>query len=594
VPPEVYDGRWRGLEAETKVALERFAKPVDSEEVSGCEVEQQLGTLLGAGEELENTHDLATRYVTGDPAQLNQLIHTMVDSKGAFQDLIENSELFDKNRKNFEDDVDAFNEDIYSCNDNLQNSMTVCARLDQRRVKLEARKKTLEDQDEQLTNTREKLNSFARDGSKLSGLLVVSGNCSSAWRSVRDANVGPKSGFVKTPSLVVSTDLKGVAIGGHNLDGRSIRIVADDRIPVGSAKVDSSGDLIQLNSADLPKAKTAAREFERRRRAYVNGDDDTRQLVVDDVETALRADTRTSATPFSPAALGRAEQTSVGRGVGSVREPTRFAATDPTTLSALQLKAAVELGTQGKADFVVGVRDGVYSVVDIRPPPSGLGFPSPIDFQRTIEKIVAQEAGRSDNKGLAILSDGSLSANELDGVKITSETRQIVAEASGGGAEPPSNTGHLGVFADEPGGRKWLKVWPLTRDTVFFLRRTDADWPKAKVLETSIHVGNGQGIVVAKLEIPFKADPSSLILRVVALFKKKIPSNADAEHLSNVLKASAATSQEISVEDKLQAIREAYTSSVKDDASLRFNLIHEKLDFFIVRDWSNDSFHSAG
>lgn len=69
-------------------------------------------------------------------------------------------------------------------------------------------------------------------------------------------------GWIHTPVVVISWNEGARAVGGHNLDARVTKIVADGRVPQGTVDIDSRGNLV-VNPADLPRARGFARNVER-------------------------------------------------------------------------------------------------------------------------------------------------------------------------------------------------------------------------------------------------------------------------------------------------------------------------------------------
>lgn len=68
-------------------------------------------------------------------------------------------------------------------------------------------------------------------------------------------------GWIHTPVVVLSWDKGGKYIGGHNLDARVTKVVADEAVPVGQVKIDARGLIV--NPKDVSRARNLARNIER-------------------------------------------------------------------------------------------------------------------------------------------------------------------------------------------------------------------------------------------------------------------------------------------------------------------------------------------
>lgn len=68
-------------------------------------------------------------------------------------------------------------------------------------------------------------------------------------------------GWTHTPVVVLSWDKGGMYVGGHNLDARVTKVVADETVPVGQVKIDARGLIV--NPKDASRARNLARDIER-------------------------------------------------------------------------------------------------------------------------------------------------------------------------------------------------------------------------------------------------------------------------------------------------------------------------------------------
>jgi hypothetical protein len=66
--------------------------------------------------------------------------------------------------------------------------------------------------------------------------------------------------WIHTPVVVLSRNKSSNYVGGHNLDARVTKVVADKTVPAGEVKIDSRG--IVVNPADVPRARAMVRSIE--------------------------------------------------------------------------------------------------------------------------------------------------------------------------------------------------------------------------------------------------------------------------------------------------------------------------------------------
>jgi hypothetical protein len=116
-----------------------------------------------------------------------------------------------------------------------------------------------------------------------------------------------------------------------------------------------------------------------------------------------------------------------------------------------------------------------------------------------------------------------------------------------------------------------------------FLKRRDADSAKATLDHASVRIVPDQPVIVAQMVIPFKTTESPLRVSLRVMFKRRQPTQADADFIAGYLDDQLRTTPgDVALERRLADIRRGFDEEMKGDAELRLRLEKDDLDFFIV------------
>ncbi|MGR6465774.1 hypothetical protein [Rhizobium sp. PAMB 3182] len=454
---------------------------------------------------------------------------------------------------------------------------------------------------------KDKIHRLSLMAGDLGDLARPFGDCSAAWKSIVDHVPPLPEAVYRTPGIVVSdNEVEALSVGGHNLDGRSVRILADDAIPAGKVQIDGKNGIIRLNPSEMNQAQVVVRTFERDYKRYAEGDALFQAKVVRRVEAALAQDTR-AIQAFDAMVLKRGEAAAGGqRGYAIAALPT--AARRAARIEAVRLDDALALELAGSVEAAGA--EGAYRVL-----PDGLievSFPGgrpPIAVrvasrediasatQRILEHVATDGSGAGRTMRFVDLS-GSLSLSDMAAIKYSGAGR---ATASGGlPPKGPTGRGGLLFFGGEP-PRRWslksgetfdrLLVCFLGRrgDPLAKLMRVDADWAKATVGQIRIKASGNGGNLSTLIEIPFRSvgsGPKSTFARLTAIFSRRAPTEADAVVLRETIEAMQAEEAALPFGMQLELIRRRFRESVNADASdkMLFHLKDTADDFHVVED----------
>ncbi|MDX0722652.1 hypothetical protein GOD64_28230 [Sinorhizobium medicae] len=608
---EAYDQRWAKYKNVVSDVLRRLngssaVEAAANGRSASCGVEEAAPVSLNA-----EMSTIVSRYATDDKKR-EQLVDVLVDADQFTRPI---RLAFEEHQNEVEahvNQVEAYNQLAGICQ--LLPSDTRCSSLMRERARLETQDSKLSNRDMDLERQRAELDSLLSDGKKLRDLFPLVGDCGVAWRSVRDARIDEDDFVFKTPSIVVSTDVQGMSSGGHNLYGRSVEVVPDVRVKAGSFEIDPTGNVIRVNPDEAAKSATIGREFERNRFEYLRGDDATKRAIEERISASIKSEA-VVAQPLTAETLELAENaTAAAWGASSERHAI---GTVVGRLPEEQLKGAVQLADASKANLVVGSRNGLYSVVDRGPPPLAIQTKSPFEMLRAIEVRAARAANAKADSSFVVVSDGSLSLADMDGIRISAQTRQMIAEAGGGGDKGLPPKGKIGFFfekdpppngprpgkrdpgGDEPPGRKpgdpgkdgwnWLGAFPFNERVRQALTRTDADWRAASLSQRVVEIDAETRAIVNGFEIPIKRSPNgigkepSLFVTLKTFFKKRAPTEDDAQILDNIVATELANAADgTAIQAKLISIRDKFKAELKGDAVLQGSLRQNDLDFMVV------------
>lgn len=601
IAQDVYDQRWDAFKSVVQAAVRKLAglqsaerpastaghekKPTNLESLAAntCGTDAILRSIFATS---KRAKDLVAEYGKDD-MRLAKLADAMVDRTRVFGLLDPQYKLMYEAEDAFENDIRRYNSSVSSCR--LMPSKVQCSGLRNEKSRLEERESKLVAWKKELDQQHASLRSLVQDGQELVPLLPMSGDCRAAWQSVHNARPESNDGAFTTPSIVVSTDVEGRLSGGHNLNGRSLEVIPDSSVAVGSFRPDGGGKVLRLNPDDISKSTTVAREFERSRVEFQTGDAAAKKRVEERIAATLKSDTA-PAKPFTAAALAREGNASATRGLGA--DPGRhMVGTHFFDVPEAQLTNAVRIANETQANLVAGSKDGVYSLIDPGPPPVGVAARSPADMLRLVEAKAAEAAHSKTSAGdYVIVSDGTLSIAEMDGIRVSAETRQLIATAGGGGGNglPPGGNRIGMFFGREPGGtgrggKDSLIAFPFGKSVHGVLRRVDADWAKATLDHASVSISSDGKSMVGRLQIPFKTVDSPMLVQLKAFFTSRQVRPMDLDTLKTIVgKELENVPDGTMIGTKLADIKRAFNNEMRGDAQLQSRLRLNDLDFFVV------------
>lgn len=603
---DAYDARWDKYERLVADAIEKFShyltvRDAVKENTSDEAGSVELAKILSDGQcaarlktdalfrlvlqMVPQEHlEVLKRYAKGERSGLDAFTKGIVNPHFFTDNLESRFRLAQQERENIKLEGERYNTDAGACN--ISPNLGKCFGLDARYTELNAAMAQLDARETELAEEYKSFQENQKVGASIAQLLPIAGNCREAWQAVQEPNNYDPEGVYKTPSIVVSMPVDGNGTGGHNLDGRAVRVVPDANIPVGTVSIGSSGDIIYINPKDISKSSVVSREFERSRQAYLRSGTDVQRKIVGAVESRLRT-TDDVIRPYTSVSLGRESETELSTGL--LHDNARnFVGPRQIRLTPDALASARAISQDTGADVIASVKDGVFTLVKSEPPPLALATTSPSDFLRGVEIIAERSAQtqKSGRKSLVVVSDGTIGIQEMDGIRITAQARAVVAEGSGGDI-PPSNFSRFGTFfeRDRDGGKGWRRftAFPFKGLVERLLRRTDADWAMAAVDRASFHVAQNERTVVGRLVIPFKTRDSSLVVKVKAYFTGRKATEADAELIGSIVeKELKAVPAGTEISSKIIDIRESLLKELAGNAKLQMTVKQDKLDFFVV------------
>jgi peptidoglycan hydrolase-like protein with peptidoglycan-binding domain len=193
-------------------------------------------------------------------------------------------------------------------------------------------------------------------------------------KDVESATEHKPEGWIKTPSIVVSTDTARQIEGGHNIGGRATRIEIDTGVPRGQPTVlgdYQSGRVIHLHPEDAPAGRELVRLFDRE-----VGLHDAPDIIAKGVNTLrARLSKPVVARPVRVdmgAALGHAgagARTSRGASASSHATPIGYGSRSLKSGARLEIEALAE---QANAHIVVGRVEEGFAILRAQPKPPEL------------------------------------------------------------------------------------------------------------------------------------------------------------------------------------------------------------------------------
>ena len=293
-----------------------------------------------------------------------------------------------------------------------------CSFLSEWGAELKRRDRRLVGQEDEWKESRR----IYEDADSLRGSLRPFGSCSAAWRGVVSGNRKSRESTYLTPSIVVSFPDNWTSTGGHNLEGRSLRIIGDSKIPKGRIRVSNDGNALRLNPLDVENGSAAARILERARVRFAAADKTYRRRLLERAEATLASDTR-SVQEFERAALklpgseGDAVPFAVPNSLN--RDTAQSVRVPLTEAQAAEFRRVAE---ESGADLVVSQAAGVYRTVvpSRRSPFAAVTFSrgaNQRDIQNMTALVARSKAATEDT--VSIVSDGTFLRTDLEAVRLS-------------------------------------------------------------------------------------------------------------------------------------------------------------------------------
>ncbi len=634
---EEYEQRWKALELETRDALNTAIEHSDLSKlqlVASLKARKCLSIFKVNSLQnwLHNKDAILSEINTFRTSEhsLYDLAKLFVDSRSYLKAL---SDTYESKKTQFtiasnqrDNKIEEFNRDVTYCNSQNQRSSNLFL-LNCNPTQINSRRTKIEQEDARLFQLQNEIDELEQEKRSLSNAIntirdavEVFGNCNKAWRGVVAEQQDFSEGFVKTPSIVVSVDSQDSTggYGGHNIDGRSLKVIPDSSVSRGNFFYDRDiPDVLKINPDDTANAGAAARAFERLRQKYLKGSDSYKQIVDDRVRSALTQSVR-AVEPVETALARNIPSVNKGRGLGSsgIDLDRNFVGGMRVELSAADVQWFNQMAETSAAQVVVQkVESGHRVLYKQKGTVVAIKTETQPAFQRAIEQAVdlASRDVPSKKGTVAMVSDGSLSQGDMQSLQLSANTRQTAVVASGGGGnrnfvdlkrvasgdneppnggKPPNNSGGGdGFFSNGKG--LFLRVFSRNRNYEPLLKRTDANWAAARVISQYIIARDNGGLAVIKLEVPFQKNPpgdffNKMAVRIISVFRRK-PEQKDLETLFDVSsKSCAQDTPDATVADRVINIQQEYKKRVGEDADLRIRLKQGSQDMYLIEIFVDD------
>ncbi len=508
-------------------------------------------------------------------------------------------------------EIDQFNDMVDRCNRTQTCSTT---RIERARDTLMSKQNALEAEEQRLEDRYTQLQSASDLSNELRSRIPDFGECDAAWAAVVEGVPPVADAVYKTPGIVISNDAYDFgSVGGHNLDGRAVRVVPDTKVTKGTVSIDAENGVIRLNPAEMGNAHTVARTFERDFRRFVSEGPQFQRKVIRRVEAALAHDTR-AIKAFDTLALQRSGRPfSAERGLRTVPEDVSTAPANSSHVFvrsqavALDARKAEELATLLNGDTAAAaVRTLENGTIELSwpggKPPVAILTRNQADLPRAIEEIVAHVANSNatPNGTLRIVNiDGALSLRDMTAIKYSGVGRPTAG--SGGGMGLPPGGGTRVAAASDGGNRgggfffrrfatgKKIAVGFFKRqgDAAKKLLRTDFDWANAEVSTIALRnlPGDG-GYLATSIRISYKSAESGqpLLARLRAFLPGRKPTDADAAALRKAIEMARSNPEELPLWQQLEAIRLEFGANIdpSDAPRLLWRMQDTVDDFYVV------------
>jgi hypothetical protein len=256
-----------------------------------------------------------------------------------------------------------------------------------------------------------------------------------------------ETGYIKTPSIVLSWPLGISGTGGHNLYSKATRIETSSSIPRGQVRIDSSGGrVLMINPDDAEHSNALARAYERN---AARSDSEVTEILQRELATFRAIRPMPEGLRLAGMASGeRRGLTAAAEGDLAVGEIGTF----PAPSSADVVGRFEQVAAENQYDVVLA-RDGDnYVVVRFQPrPPTSVRAPTEPAMLEALSEMSGQAARLRLPSGLPPIRlgvTGGYSEGELRAVMQTEQLR--TAAGGGGGWKPPRPPHDFTGFPPEP------------------------------------------------------------------------------------------------------------------------------------------------
>jgi hypothetical protein len=253
--------------------------------------------------------------------------------------------------------------------------------------------------------------------------------------------------FIRTPTVVLSVNTRQLSsVGGHNLYGKSTKLVPDATVPRGTVATSTQdgASVLRINPDDVSSGANIARAFAKNSKASPTDLQAALKSAIGPAEAPRPIQT---ALQMGPGEISRAE-----RGVTSAQQGDlalgmsgwKVPADNGATLRAVQRSA-------GKYHVEIE-KDGTSYILHrlVPQPPGSVRVLSPAEFP-AIFKAVAEQVANSNVAGRGLVVRGTnLSSQEINGLT------QTLASGGGGGGRRFIGRTEFGTPKDDRPWFAWL------------------------------------------------------------------------------------------------------------------------------------------
>ncbi|WIY24527.1 hypothetical protein [Parasedimentitalea psychrophila] len=618
-----YKQRWSGLADEFAAAMNRLTQRSETQATefppTACEEDPQ-----STFEFLAEDHDQLIELWTGSGNVVSAVMDRTTFVADRLAELQRSEAKYNMQVDEVNDEIDSYNTDAERCQisgGHSQERSCAAAKFVMREARIDMLSKSIDGLEAQLNDWQSKLENVLERADALTSvggfnyLVTAAGNCTIAIEAVIAGNADIQGAVYKTPSIVVSRSDDGWrSVGGHNVDGRTLKLVPDRSISPGKFSLDAETGTLKLSPRDIGLAPQAARVFERQRLTYKFGTSADKRRIERELESVLRQPWR-EAVPMTASALARSpEPVGYGRGLRRHLNKNRVFATEPTrALKKAEARSYEDYLAEYNAQIVAERVDGRYLiyVAGTRPPvvhQSGTLIAYRAQLQRLMTEVAQTQNGRD---SVAVVTRNGLS--EADALNFTRsfEAQQIVAEAAsgGGGIKPPNSGSRFGYFfsggrgSGSGGegrrfGREPLRIFGDFFRSQKTLRRKDLDWRRAVVTELRPAGIKRDGLLNSKtatirIEMPTEKQ-TTVVAELNATFTGRTATESDLAKMSEVarrnldqaaLEKGAATDPDPILGEILLRIRNDYREELRGNPYLWKRLLDPEYltDVHIVR-----------